>query len=403
MYWNDFSLWKKYLTYAALKHCTRGYHALETAAHSFGCHPEDLAQDERFWSRYDLDEVEYSGYICFDEERGWLICDKTERDMRWWQEVNVGKEITIGYEKFLSQMRNRPGVVSKARFCMILSQEAVESEIAWSREKVEVGGTPPDLSLIVTEDLWPLVELTEDLWVKRALLQEFLWMNPAHAAVIRRFLTDPFFADSLISFLGFAASSRQEKSLSLDGYKLDDVIAEFNSNTDKMVCRDVEDYEIRHFLDIVGEYIGIDDNSVPNYFHGLQSFFVNWSLLNRCSIWNPGKPFLDAVVKAPERVTVFAEYLNWCTTYHEQEMMAWEILGRVGKRTRERYVQALVALVRYSEPFHPDLVGRILNYLFVEEPEELVFEKYTYLALMGSRNMGEKVKLFVLSLIPRKK
>ena len=63
--------------------------------------------------------------------------------------------------------------------------------------------------------------------------------------------------------------------MSLDGYNLDDVIEEFNSNTDKMVCRDVEDYEIRHFLDIVGEYIGIDDNSVPNCFHGLQSFFVN--------------------------------------------------------------------------------------------------------------------------------
>ena len=175
MYRNDFTIWKKYLTYAALKHCTRGDDALEAAAHSFGCHPEDMAQDERFWSRYDRDRVEYYGYICFDEERGWLICNKPEEDPYWWHEVNVGKEITVGYINYLSPMRDHPGVVSKARFCMILSQEAVESEIVWSRKKVEFGGTPPDLSLIVTEDLW----------VKRALLEEFLGMNPANAAVIR--------------------------------------------------------------------------------------------------------------------------------------------------------------------------------------------------------------------------
>ena len=399
MYFNDFELWGKYLLFASLKKMIKNPSKLDEAAHRFACHPDDLSDLERFWNRDSYNEILTDGYIRFDEDRGWIISDDPEEAISWWEDVIFSRERTVGFDKLVQKMALNPEAVTHTRFIMSLYQEAVDTDIVWNKKKTMIGGKIPTMSFIVDEEIWKLLNLTDDICVQRALLRDFFKMNPAHASTIRRFLTDGLFTDSVLCFLGFATGSRLT-NWSPVTYNLKHVISGFNTNALSMGCRPLSKEDVCNILDIMEDTIDVGYNSVPETLPGLQSIFAAWSVLNGCSVWNPGVSFLDVLPLIPPSIPLNRETLVWFSTYNEQVILALEILDRLSRSFyHERYIEVLIALVIYSEPFPPELLDKILTYLFRKDLKERVYEKYTYLALMNSKNMGEAVRMYVFSML----
>lgn len=396
---NYSELWENYLLYAILKQVVKNSNALDEVARRFGCHPEQMLEDERFWDRYSYDEIEEHGYIRFDDERGWLFSWNLNLPIRYWDEVQISKETTVGYDVFIQQVKEYPDAVANTAFRTGMWQKAVDPEAVWSRDKVEVGGTVATVSYIVDEETWELLRLTKVVCVKRALIEDLMKMDADHADAIKSFLTDPLFLDSVLSFLGFAASSGANIWAKCNRENLGVLIEAFNTTAIVMGCRTIRECDIECILTNVGSRIGAFygfELEIPE----VHPILVVSSLLNRCSIWGPGETFLDMLPLIPLDNWLCSEALVWCTTKGEQAKMAQDILIKLNEgHYHRRYVEVLIALTVNSEPFNPNLQEAIMDYLFRKDPEGCAYEKKTFSNLTGSGYMSETARMKVLSLL----
>ena len=396
---NHSELWEHYLLYAILKRVVKNTNALDEVVRRFGCHPDQMLEDARFWDRHHYEEIEEHGYLRFDDDRGWLFSWNVNFPIKYWDEVLIANEITVGYDAFIQKVHEDPDAAANTAFRVGMRQDSISPALVWSREKVEVGGTPAAITYIVDDETWELCRLVENPSVKAALISDFLQMKPNIADTIKRFLTEPLFFDSVLSFLGFAASSNANIWREYHRENMSLLIEAFNAASIAMGCKDVTECDIKPILTIVGSRIGAFydfELDIPE----VHPVLVKWSLLNRCSIFGPGMTFLEILPHFPMSMRLFPEALVWCTTKTEQAEIAHAILTRLKDgHYHRRYVEALIALTLHSEPFHPDLQEAIMDYLFCQDPDRYAYERKTFSDLLGFGYMSEQAKMKVLSLL----
>ncbi len=411
-YQNNFERWKKVLLYSILKQTVRAEHLQEAAAY-FRCLPPDIPEkDPEACADYDLRF--FLGYIRYDEESSWFIAEDSQKCPDDWQEVQVGSEITCGYAGLVGSIRKCPSGISQQPHPMLLSVPAVDPRIAWSKTRKAVGGHIPTLRAVTGTQIWDLLDWAgDDLFLKEALLRDLLpgvtpagadhtisGMNPAYVTAIRRFLAEAQFTQSAIRFLCYLLIAKVTHNTDPMFYNIEKLFRSFCNVSFECALTQNDFYTLEHLIDIIGESLAVDENSVAHDISmGWPTFLFTLGMHNRCGIWDTNQSFCDILATVSAEKISF-RFLTWFLDVAQQEKLALKILSNTDRRLHYRKVSLLLTLLHYGGEFSEHTVDRILAYLFFGDPKKRIYELGDFGFLTESqtlnRKMIKKYELFLL-------
>lgn len=121
---------------------------------------------------------------------------------------------------------------------------------------------------------------------REMLLADFYCMDNDHRKIVEKFMTDAFFCDAILSFLGFASTILlHTKGASC--YPIHTLVSAFNDRAMDFFCIQLELQDVSCFLDICNN-LGLTNGSMSTpEFNGWTYYLAIWAVTQgQCSFWN---------------------------------------------------------------------------------------------------------------------
>lgn len=385
---NHYIYWVARVFHAILEKTVKPEY-LEEAAQYFHCRPEDLPDNK--WTSIDREIHPFEGYIRYDGNCNWFISSSLTEEKAYWQAVHVDPYVMLGYPQIFEEVLHQPDGIAKNKYSLLLSVTAVDSDAAWSNEEETVGGEVPTVEIAVERKVWDFLNWAEDdLYVMRKLVASLPGMEykpdpsepcmpPEIATAVKRFLSNPDFADQVIRFLGYIASAKLFYWWEPMECKHGELLYTYRSRGCNSFDSDDDYYALINFLDLMGDALGLGENSVPRqHLQGWQVFLTMWGVWTNSTVWSDitEVPLIQRLVDLPPDIEITPRFLSWFMTEEERNAFVQELLTTANKRLDRHRNKLLMQLKdKKCETFREMLLRNIAEYQHSELSDVHILEQ----------------------------